>query len=80
MSSQDIQNFSSSQGEGRDGGASEGYKNDEKGGSDVGKGAHEYRKGMGGEVRCRVWERAEGAGVGAQWVEMHTGREGSVKE
>ena len=60
MSSQDIQNFSSSQGEGRDGGASEGYKNDEKGGSDVGKGAHEYRKGMGVEVRCRVWGESGG--------------------
>ncbi|GMI34654.1 hypothetical protein TrCOL_g11695 [Triparma columacea] len=41
---EDIQNFSFSRFGGGKGGAAEGYKNDEKGGSDVGKGTNEYSK------------------------------------
>ena len=63
-SSQDIQNFSFSEIEGGKGKAAEGHENDEKGGSDVGKGTYEYRNGREFEVRCCGKGRGRGEQAG----------------
>ena len=60
MLPQDIQKFSFREVEGGKGGAAEGHEKDEKGGSNVGKSIHEYRKGMEDEVRCCGMGEGEG--------------------
>ena len=53
-STQEFRNISPSQaGEGK-GGATQGYENEEKVGSDIGMGTYEYREEREDEVRCHV--------------------------
>ena len=59
-STQQFRSISSSQAGERKGGATQGYENEEKVGSDIGMGTYEYEKGRQDEVRCRMWGGGRG--------------------